>query len=77
MHRVPHPLEATLREARRTKIEPYLGHAESWRDRSVEGIVTPEGKAFVARAIEDESKFIDFSRSSMWFSKEHVFVDRM
>ena len=77
VHRFPHPLEAALREQRGTEVEPYLGHAEGWRDRAAQGISTPEGEAASARAIEDERKFIDFSRSSMWFGKEHVFVDRM
>ena len=38
---------------------------------------TPEGDAASARAIADESKFIDWSRSSIWFAKEHVFIDRI
>lgn len=76
VHRVPHPLEETLREARGTTVEPYLGHAESWRDRTTASVVTPESQAFSESAVEDERKFIDFSRSSMWFSKEHVVVDR-
>jgi hypothetical protein len=35
----------------------------------------PEARAAGARAIEDESTFIDFKRSSMWLAKEHVFID--
>ena len=27
-------------------------------------------------AVEDERKFIDFSRSAMWIGKEHVFIDK-
>jgi hypothetical protein len=28
-----------------------------------------------ARAIEDESHFVDFKQSSTWFAKKHVFID--
>jgi hypothetical protein len=27
-------------------------------------------------AVEDEAKFIDFKRSTMWVGKEHVIIDR-
>ena len=77
VHHFAHPLEAAFREERGTKVEPYMGHAEGWRDRGTQVIATPEGDAATERAIEDEGKFIDFSRSSIWFAKEHVFIDRM
>ena len=37
---------------------------------------TPEGKRAMMLAVEDESHFIDFSRSSMWIGKENVVIDR-
>jgi uncharacterized protein (TIGR02118 family) len=77
VHHFPHPLETSLREQRGTEVEPYLGHAESWRDRAAQGTPTLEGEAAGARAIEDEAKFIDFARSAMWYGKEHVFIDRL
>ena len=77
VHRFEHPIENALREARGTEVDPYTGHAELWHDRGIQAVRSPEGAAAGERAIEDESKFIDFSRSSMWLAKEHVFVDRM
>ena len=68
-------LEGQLRESRGVTVEGYMGHAELWFDRAALGVATPERQAANARAIEDESKFIDFARSCMWLAKEHVFVD--
>lgn len=75
VHRVESPVEAALRSARGTAVEPYTGHAEVWLDRSVrrDG---PEARAASRLAIEDEGRFVDFARSSMWLGAEHVFVDR-
>ncbi len=75
VHRYESPLEAALREPRGTAVEPYTGHAEAWVDRSVRG-GGPEAAAAGRAAIEDETKFIDFARSAIWFGKEHVFIDR-
>jgi uncharacterized protein (TIGR02118 family) len=66
-------LDASLRESRGTQVEPYLGHAEVWVERGA--ATAPERREAGRIAIEDESNFIDFSRSAMWFAKEHVFVD--
>jgi len=73
VHRVEDELEESLRASRGVQVDAYLGHAELWFDR-VSGSA-PERQDANARAIEDESKFIDFARSSMWLAKEHVFVD--
>lgn len=75
VHRVEDELEQALREARGTQTEPYMGHAEVWFDRAGIQAVTEERRLANQRAIEDEAKFIDFSRSAMWLGKEHVFVD--
>jgi len=76
VHRFDSPLEAALRAERGTVVPSYTGHAEVWFDRGVQRS-GPEAAASSARAIEDESKFIDFKRSCMWIGKEHVFIDRM
>lgn len=76
VHRFDSEVEAELRAARGTVTPPYTGHAEVWFDRGVRR-TGPEAAASGARAIEDESKFIDFKRSCMWIGKEHVFIDRM
>ena len=75
VHRIETPLEATLREARGTVVDPYDGHAEVWVDRGAPR-TSVEAQQANARAIEDESKFIDFARSTMWFGKELVVIDR-
>jgi EthD domain len=75
VHRFETPLEAVLREERGTVVEPYTGHAEMWSDR-LSSTRSPEAAQFRERAIEDEGRFIDFARSSMWIGKEHVLVDR-
>ena len=77
VHRYEDELEEELRKARGTVVEPYTGHAELWFDRvdRSAGTVSPERVRAGQLAIEDESKFIDFSRSTMWQAKEHVFVD--
>jgi uncharacterized protein (TIGR02118 family) len=77
VHRMTDPLEAALREARGTRVEGYMGHAELWLDRAQLQVSTPERREANRRAIEDESTFIDFPRSCMWLAKEHVFVDRL
>ena len=78
VHRFEDELEGALREARGTKEEPFTGHAELWFDRveMMTGMEMPERIKANRIALEDESKFIDFSRSAMWVAKEHVFIDR-
>lgn len=75
VHRASDPVEDQLRAARGTSVDAYTGHAELWFDRAVLGQATPERRVAGARAIADESTFIDFARSTMWLAKEHVFVD--
>jgi uncharacterized protein (TIGR02118 family) len=75
VHRYESPLEAELRASRGTAVEPYMGHAEAWRDRSVSR-GSPEAEAGQRAAREDEAKFIDFTRSTIWVGKEHTLVDR-
>ena len=74
VHRIEHLLEAALRESRATIVEPYLGHAEVWF--RMDRVQTAASKAANLAAVEDESKFIDFERSTMFIAKEHVIVDR-
>ena len=74
-----HDVSADEIRARRGEMEEiYDGHAELWFDRAelAAGQNTPERQQAGRAAAEDEAKFIDFSRSSIWVGKEHVFVDR-
>ncbi|HSG90384.1 MAG TPA: EthD domain-containing protein [Pseudomonadales bacterium] len=75
VHRIESDLEAMLREARGTRVDAYDGHAEVWFDRGTPR-ASAEAQRANARAIADESKFIDFARSTMWIGKELVFIDR-
>jgi uncharacterized protein (TIGR02118 family) len=76
VHRFVSDVERQLRERRGTTVEPYLGHAEMWIDRSV-SFRPPEQARSAVRAFEDETRFIDFDRSSSWSGKEFVFVDQL
>lgn len=77
-----HTLDDTIAEqprADRGKMEDiYDGHAELWFDGAARQGTgqTPEGQRAGRAAAEDEAKFIDFSRSSIWTGKEHVFLER-
>jgi len=75
VHRTPHELETVLRDARGTRIEHYTGHAELWSDRRQNLVPTNQGNSRRSRAIEDERKFIDFERSTIFHAKEHEFID--
>ncbi len=77
-HTLDDPLNQVLRDSREAP-EPYAGLTEAWFDRNdlVQIAADPEGEgasAFQA-FLEDEKRFIDFTRSSVWAAKERVFVD--
>lgn len=76
VHRLEDEMNETFAAARGTEDPPFCGHAELWHDRS-SGAATPTAEAVRAgeALAEDESLFIDFSRSSIWYGKEHVLLD--
>jgi uncharacterized protein (TIGR02118 family) len=78
VHRLVTPFDDVPRSVRGGMEEPFLGHAELWYDRKdmLAAMNTPERVRAGELAAEDEAKFIDFSRSTMWVAKEHVFIDR-
>jgi len=78
VHRSEEQLAQPLRKSRRTIVEPYTGHAEAWFDRGELASIanSPEARQAMEIAVEDERKFIDFSRSAMWIGKERVFIDK-
>ena len=57
--------------------EMYDGVAELWWD-SLETLqavlVSPQGQAAGQELLEDERKFIDLSRSPLWFGVEHEVI---
>lgn len=67
------PLNPILRELYGTAPDIYDGVAELWwKDlRDLENAIgTPEGQQAAQDLLEDERKFIDFSRSTLWFAIE-------
>lgn len=54
------------------------GIAELWwiEEDFTKAGTSPEGVAAGKLLLEDEAKFIDFSRSPLWYNKEHVILDR-
>lgn len=76
VHRIESPLLTSFSTPRGTTAEPYLGHAESWFERSSGHEPPPEMRAAMDAAIEDEARFIDWNRSTILVGKELLFVDR-
>jgi uncharacterized protein (TIGR02118 family) len=78
VHRLVTPFDDGPKSARGGMEEPFMGQAELWYDRKdlLAAMATPEGVSARELAAEDEAKFIDFKRFTMWLAKEHVFIDR-
>lgn len=76
VHRLEDELNTALAEARGVEAQPWLGHAELWFNQT--SFLAQTSEAAEARRLltDDESKFIDFSRSAMWLGKERTFIDR-
>jgi hypothetical protein len=75
VHRFPSLAEDELRRMRRVEVEAYAGHAESWIDLDTRES-SPDFAELRTRAVEDEALFIDFRRSTLWLSREQVFMPR-
>ena len=74
VHRADSNLDIALQAARGTKVESYLGHAEAWVNR--EHVTTAESRHANSTFIKDEHNFIDMSRSTIFFGKEHSIIDK-
>jgi len=78
-HALDDPLNGELQVSRGTRA-PYHGLTEVWVDRTelAQIMNTPdcEGAVGFGLLFEDERKFVDFTGSTVWSAKEHVFVDR-
>jgi uncharacterized protein (TIGR02118 family) len=72
LHRLDTPFDGALR-ASRGAAEPYDGIAQVWWD-SLEamsaGSRSPEGRAATRTLVEDEGRFVDLARSSLWLNEE-------
>lgn len=78
-HTIDDPLNQALRESRGAGM-PYDGLTEVWFNRIdlTQLMAVPDSEGFegFGLLLEDEKTFVDFSRSSVWFAKEHVVIDR-
>ena len=76
-HTISTPLDERIRQGRGAPQDDFDGVAESWFD-SVEALVaatsTAEGRRAAQRLAEDEARFIDFSRSRIFFVNEDVVI---
>ena len=72
VHRVETPLNDFLRDSRGA-LEAFDGVAELWWD-DLDAIAaaasSPEGIAAGQTLLEDEGRFIDLARSSLWLGEE-------
>ena len=72
LHTVDDPLNAVLRESRGAE-EPYDGVAELWWDSREDlerTLATPEAQQAARELLEDEKRFIDLARSTLWLATE-------
>ncbi len=78
-HTIDDPLNDALRGPRGA-MAPYDGLTEVWFDRlrlaEVMNHPDADGAEGFGLLLEDEPKFVDLSRSTTWFAKEQVLVDR-
>ncbi|MBU1376427.1 MAG: EthD domain-containing protein [Alphaproteobacteria bacterium] len=76
MHSLPAEASAGIRESRDAPAE-FDGVAELWFE-SLEALAEngrrPEAQAAAAMLLEDEKRFIDLSRSPLWWGQERVIV---
>jgi len=72
------PLNDALRASRKAR-PPYAGLTEAWFDRNdlvtIFGDPAGEGARAFTLFLEDEKRFIDFTKSSVFPTKERVFID--
>jgi uncharacterized protein (TIGR02118 family) len=76
LHALDHPANEALRASRQAP-EPYDGVAELWWESFedlAEAMAGPRGQEIAQELLEDERRFIDFSRSPLWLGEEHVVI---
>ena len=77
-HTITTPDDERIRRGRGAEMDDYDGVAESWfdsYDARVAAISSDEGRRAARRLAEDEARFIDYSRSRIFFVDEHVVID--
>ena len=73
LHSLPPDVSATLRQSRGGP-EGYDGVAQLWWDsfEDMAGADNEAARAAGALLLEDEKRFVDLSRSPLWWGVEHV-----
>ena len=77
VHTLDTPLNDVIGRSRGA-AEAYDGVAELWFESAEElaaGSATPEGRQAALELLEDEGRFIDLKRSSLWIAEEHRVVE--
>jgi hypothetical protein len=77
---IPDQFGKVFREARPELHEPFDGTATFWwhnRDRMERLVASSEGRAAMQEMLECEREFVDFSRSSIFLSKEVPVINSM
>jgi uncharacterized protein (TIGR02118 family) len=77
-HTVSEDAGRQIRSTRPGMTETYDGITEVWWDtiEDFNSVTNPDDSAKAARALlEDESRFIDFERSSIFMTEEHAIFD--
>lgn len=75
-HAIDTPLNKAVQDSRGISQE-YDGIAELWWESEsefIDAINSEEGKKLRTVFLDDEAKFLDFSRSAAFFTKEYVLV---
>ena len=78
-HTIDTPLNKNIRTAR-GMTEEYDGVGEIWwrsEEEFLSAINSPEGQKLRKIFVEDESKFINLSESSAFFTSEHILIDKI
>lgn len=76
-HGVDTALDDAMTVARGLARPPFDGYTELWWDSEADllmAAMSPAGQEWAARLLEDEARFIDFSRSRLRFVQEHVVI---
>ncbi|MGE0386338.1 MAG: EthD domain-containing protein [Gammaproteobacteria bacterium] len=77
LHTLDHDSNARLRATRACPVEEFDGIAEVWFDGAeamFAAMQTPAGRATLQAFIDDEARFIDWSRSTMLIGVEQVLL---
>ena len=77
VHTLDDPLNDVI-GASRGAAEAYDGVAELWFESAEElaaGTRSAEGRQAALELLEDEQRFIDIARSSLWIGEEHPVVE--